>query len=396
MAYKTNTTIKSSKGASYDYCRISRKVKVLNEITGEISEQKKSFYGKSEKEAKQKYEDYKIEIDAAIEDYKKGGKNRPERRPFGEYLRWYIDNVFIPNGDIKASTKSRYINAYSSIFDGLDILSIPVGELTGERLQSVFSNTEIAASSRKAALKLLRRFYKYCSAQHITHDITGDIIIPSVESKRVNQDIIVYTEDELRAFKENTPLDHRLRFLIILAIYTGARVNELCALTYEDIDLSGESISINKGLAEIEPIRTDGEAAKTVIEITSTKTNDSIRSMPINELIIEEFKRHKKWHQAEMLQNGYRSDYLFTTSTGSLYYKSTLRKALKRLCIRLGVEPKGWHCFRHTFGSRLAEKGTPIQTVSKMMGHSDISVTSKYYINISTDEKRAALDALAL
>ena len=96
-----------------------------------------------------------------------------------------------------------------------------------------------------------------------------------------------------------------------------------------------------------------------------------------------------------MLKNNYRTNQIFTTSTGELYFKSSTRKALKRLCNKVKVEPKSWHTFRHTFGTKLAAAGVPIQTVSKLMGHSDISMTAKYYVYVDAERRRAAVDKIA-
>lgn len=406
MARKTNTKVTNAKGKSYDYCRISPYVEKYNEETGEWYKSRKQFYGNSEKEAKAKLDAYNqwVEEEKRKQQEVSFKREHLDQRSFGEYLKWYIENVFVPNNAIRPATKVRYINSYTNIFDNQSILKLPVGIVTGEDLQEVFTNAEAAPSSREAALKLIRNFYKYLSAQKITSDVTHGIIIPHAETKRQDQSVETYSDAELKIFQNDTPQDHRLRLMIILAIYTGARIAELAALSWDDIDIKREQIIINKSLSEIPALKTDIEAAKKkglplpkkLVEISDTKSIDSVRSVPINKIIIKEIKRHKAWQQSEMMQNGYRTNYLFTTKTGELYYKSNLRTALNRLCKKLGIESKGWHCFRHTYGSKLAANGVPIQTVSKLMGHSDISVTAKYYLHINTDEKKAALEKFVI
>lgn len=404
MARKTNTSVTSSTGKSYDYCRITPYVEKYNEETGEWYKSRKQFYGKTQKEAKAKLDKYNEEVEAKKAELAdiKYQRVHLDRRPFGSYMEKYIDTVFIPDPTVKPATKTRYINSYLNIFSDQSILKIPVGDVTGEDLQSVFSSSDAAPSSRTAALKLIKHFYKYCAAQHITHDITGRIVIPHPEQKIQDQSVEVFSDEDLRKFRDCVSQDHRLRLLVILAIYTGARIGELCALTWDDIDLKSGQLHINKSLTEVAPLKTDIDAAKAAgsdvpkatVEVMSTKTRFSVRTLDLQNIVIKEIKRHKIWQQEEMLKNGYRTDYLFTTKTGQLYYKSTLRTALKRLCIKINVQPKGWHCFRHTYGSKLASTGIPIQTVSKMMGHSDISVTAKYYINLSSEEKKKASEAI--
>jgi integrase len=63
--------------------------------------------------------------------------------------------------------------------------------------------------------------------------------------------------------------------------------------------------------------------------------------------------------------------------------------ALVRLCDRAGVEPKGWHAFRHTHATRLLQRGVPVHAVSKLLNHSNVGVTQKFYdASISLDFAR--------
>lgn len=389
MASKTNTTIKGKNGKEYKYLHISRKVMEYDESIGQFIEKRRSFYGKSKKEAEQKCEDFKKKMEELRIELNKSTSERLSERQFGESVASYIDNTLMPDSSTKDATKLRYINSYHNIFDGQDLLSKPIKAVCGEDLQSVFTKSTYAPSSKEAALKLLRNYYKYASSQHIAHDVTQGIVIPKAKTKRQDQSIVVYSKDELNAFLDRTPLDHRLRFLIVMAMETGCRIGELLALTYDDI--SEDGIRINKSVSEVAPIKADGHTRDRVVEIVDTKSIDSVRVMPMTDLIRNELVIHKRWQKKEMLRTGHRSNHVFTTKTGELYFPSNLRVALKRLCLRINIEPKGWHAFRHTYGSRYAAAGVPIEQVSKLMGHSDISVTAKYYLNVTSAQKMNAV-----
>lgn len=392
MAEKKNNTIKGNNGKVYNYYHSGCYVEDFNKKTGEFYMRRKFFSGKNKKDYDAKVEAHKEYIKSLKAELNKTAREKQQDRLFGEYVSWYIDNVFRINSAIKPATKTRYINSYRNIFDGQLILYKPIQDITGEDLQEILTNSEYAPSSKEAALKLLRNFYTYTSSMHIAHDITQGLVIPQVNHKRDDQSIEVFTDEELEKFKSLTPLNHRLRFMIIVAMNTGARIAEICALRYDDIDLDNGQIFINKSLAEITPIK--GDDTKARVEISSTKTKESKRTIPLDDETRTEFLRHKKWHDAEMDENGYSTEYIFTTKTGELYYKSSLRTALKRLSIKIGVEPRGWHVFRHTYGSDMAAAGVPIQEVCKLLGHSDISVTSRYYVNITSDQKRQASNKL--
>lgn len=363
-----------------EYYRMKKKVGMYKNKRGEWRPRYKLFYGKNKKAAQAKYDAYinKVSFEAD--------------KPIGQLMEQYIERVFEPDSSIKDTTKSRYLSAFYSWFNGSRLSEMPLSEVTGLDIQNEINSATVAPSSVKQAVKLLRRFYKYIAAQQITQDVTSALVLPKIEQKRQDQTIEVFTEDELKKFIENTPQEHRLRLLIILAINTGARIGELLALKYSD--LTSGQLHINKQLAEIQPVK--GSDQKTRIEIQTTKTPHSIRSIPLTEDTIKEIEAHKAWHKKEQKKNGYQSDFVFTTSTGQLYYKSSVRTHYARLCKLVGVPVKGFHTFRHTFGSRLAKNGVPIQTVAALMGHSSINVTSRYYINIESDIKKSAISTLKL
>ena len=379
MASKTNVEINGHK-----YYRIRRKVGQKQNKAGVWVPEYRFFYGKSEKDAKNKYEEY-MKRGAHVSDM-----------CFGALMDVFIDSVLLPDSSLKPTTKTRYVNAYRSVFNSAQILGADIDTITGLDLQAVYTQTDCAPSSIRAAHKLVKRFYTYIETQHMARDITPGVVLPAVEKKRKDQRVDVFTDAELRQFRNNTPADHRLRLLVVLGMETGARIAELLALTYNDI--ANGTIKINKSLSEIDPIKPSGTDIKTDdktrVEVSETKTPHSVRSVPLSEYAQKEIAAHRAWHLREMLKNGYRTDYIFTTSSGSLYYKSTVRTAFRRLCGAVGVRPRGFHVFRHTFGSRLAAAGVPIQTVSQLMGHSDISVTAAYYIDVPADEKRAAIERL--
>lgn len=375
MASKTNVTINGK-----EYYQLHRKVGMKKNKAGKWVSDYRYFYGKSKKEALAKYEKYMetVSLDA--------------KKPFGELAEWFIDNVFSVNNQLSGNTKTLYINAYKSVFEDSKISGQPLKDVTGADIQAVISDSSVKAATISQAVKLLRRFYKYLSAQNIAADITGNLVLPAIRQKKKDQTVETFTDAEIKKFISDTPKDHRLRLLVILAVSTGARIGELLALTYDDI--TGDQVRINKALQEVAPVRGSGE--KTKLVIGSTKTPSSVRAIPIDANTAAAVADHATWHKAEMKKNNYTTDYVFTTSSGQLYYKSSVRKHYNRLCKSLGITPKGFHTFRHTFGSRLAANGIPIQTVSKLMGHDNIVTTSKYYINIDDKEKRAAIDALKL
>ena len=283
----------------------------------------------------------------------------------------------------------------------MDITQKLITDITYRDMQAAYNNMTCAPSGVKSCHKLMRLFFKLMEREDICKDISRSLVVPKPKKKTDPGEVIVFTEEEIKAVKtylDRTDLPFyenrrvcRTRVLITLAINTGARISELLALTYNDI--KPDRIIINKQVSE-KPKFKDGKTAGHELVIDTTKTENSIRSIPITEETYALFEAHKKWHEAEMKKNRYTTDYVFTTDTGNLYDKCSLRHTLDKLHEDAGVPQYGFHAYRHTFGTRLAAKGVALQTLSSLMGHSDISITAKYYINVPVAEKVAAIKAL--
>ena len=180
-----------------------------------------------------------------------------------------------------------------------------------------------------------------------------------------------------------------LRLLIVLAVNTGLRFAELLALEYNDI--KDNILYVTKQLSEEAPLDGNGSS---VLHITRTKTINANRAIPLSESVMSEIKHHKAIQKAQMAEYGYITNYLFTTSNGTLYYKRNVNRSLTRLYKRIGVNHRKFHAYRATFATNLARAGVPIEQTAKLLGHGDIEVTARYYVHISAEQQKAAVEKI--
>jgi integrase len=131
------------------------------------------------------------------------------------------------------------------------------------------------------------------------------------------------------------------------------------------------------------------------LDVGDTKSMNSVRSIPLSENTLQEIERHKSWYDQEATDRGYdHHGFVFTSNSGRLLNKANVSRSLARACRRAGVTERHFHTRRATFITRLARAGVPIQIVSALAGHSDISVTARYYIGVSETEKKDAISKL--
>lgn len=373
-----------------EYYQLHVKVRPYLDKNGNRKEYK-TFYGKTVKECREKAD--KFNADSRL---------KAQEMFFGELVEDFIKNTFLPDPKIKERSKQRYVDAYNNNMAEHKVTKRLITEIDYRCLQEAYNEMTCAPTTIESIHKLLQRFFALMEQEGICKDPTKSLVVPKAEKKSKNGEIVVFTDEELEAVKsyidrtDVTGFEMRririLKFLILLAINTGARIGELLALTYDDI--YPDKIVINKQVIA-KPIFKDGKTDHYELSIEDTKTENSIRSVPITEEIYLELEQHRNWHQKEMLKKGYRTDQVFTTNTGRLHDPRSLRHTLDRLHEDAGVPQYGFHVYRHTFGTKLAANGVALQTLASLMGHSDISVTAKYYINIPAAEKVEAIKTLS-
>lgn len=382
MASKTNFKVNGQ-----EYYRITKTIgRKLNENGVEVPV-RKQFTGKSKKEAMQKYEDFMIKRKHGLVDSK---------HYFGIVADNWIYNFFIHDSTIKDTTKLLYIGHWNNYIRGTELYTLSFDEISSATIQEVYNDMNAPLSAIKSVNKLMKRFYRYLEHEGYSRNITTSLVVPKRE-RTIDDDegeIVIWTDEELHlilnSFDKADPR-FRMRFLIVLAYSTGCRINELLAIKYADITDNG--VRINKQVIN-RPVFKKGEKNTFTLDLDPPKSKASYRTVPINSDVKRELKRHKKWHEKEMKELGYETEFVFSTDSGGLCDARNVGRACARYYDRIGVERKGFHTYRHTFGTNLCRNGIPIQTASALLGHEDISVTAKYYVNIASDQKQKAVESL--
>lgn len=384
MAKKKNYT--AANGT--EYYRIRKKV-------GEDSNGKaimKAFYGSGKLEAEEKYRQYMKEQELAP------NKNRNDS--FGKIAKYYTYQVML-HENLAPGTIELYERQYREKLAPAAMMIRPIKEISSADIQTMLNvlakgrldgkEIDVSQSALKNLYKYLKRLFKYLSIEGYCQDIMISITLPRLEvesdSKRIKE-IEVFTEEEIRKIIE-TP--NRKQFLFQLALATGLRAGELLALTYDDFKDGNVSISkqINTHYKIDESSYREYERV-----IQKPKSSSSIRTVPLPLNVQAAFKKYVIWHRQEMLRNGYRTDHVFTSETGRLLDKGNLRMSWIRHLKRAGVEYKKFHACRSTYCTTLCKNGVPLETASKLMGHSDVNITAEFYRLVSSSEMKKAADKI--
>jgi integrase len=171
-------------------------------------------------------------------------------------------------------------------------------------------------------------------------------------------------------------LPERDRAIWATAMYAGLRRGELLALRWEDVDLAG-------GVIHVERSWDAKEGA------VGPKSRAGWRTVPIPAALRDYLVEHK-------LRSGRHVGLVFGTSYAQPFTPSNVRKRANAAWLRAGLEPIGLHECRHTFASLMIAAGVNAKALSAYMGHSSVTITLDRYGHLmpgNETEAAARLDA---
>lgn len=175
------------------------------------------------------------------------------------------------------------------------------------------------------------------------------------------------TSEEEKALRE--ALDKRneiskdhLKPLVILSLNTGMRRGEVFNLKWSDIDLRNKVLTV------------EGDTAK----------SGQTRHIPLNKEALSTLKNWKT-------KNNNEYGYVFPSKAGGRL--DNVKKSWTNLLTQAKIGNFRWHDLRHTFASKLARKGVPLNTSRELLGHSDLAMTLRYS-HLAPDIKAKAVDLL--
>lgn len=171
---------------------------------------------------------------------------------------------------------------------------------------------------------------------------------------------------------------------IMLCLYTGIRLGELCALKWEDISIEKRKLDIHATMTRIQT--PDDPLHKTKVIITSPKSACSVREIPLPSDMIRLLKKIKEPKGAYFLK-GLRNDYMEPRTMENRF------KAVTEAC---GIEDANFHALRHTFATRCIEQGFDVKSLSEILGHASVKITMDRYVHPTMELKQKNMDKLSI
>lgn len=217
----------------------------------------------------------------------------------------------------------------------------------------------------------------------LKHDYTVLFSSECISIKQERKDIRVFSCKEQERLLEYLQDNMNLTSLgILLCLFTGIRVGELCALKWDDINILEKKMQVKKTMQRI---RVDGSGKqKTEIRISEPKSACSIRTIPLPEAILDILKKY------------YKPDaYLLTCERDRFVEPRTMQNRFKSILSFCNISNANFHAIRHTFATRCIELGFDVKSLSEILGHASVAITMNRYVHPSMELKSENMERLS-
>ncbi|MEI5993972.1 tyrosine-type recombinase/integrase [Candidatus Enterococcus mansonii] len=288
-------------------------------------------------------------------------------------------NIWLNQQMVEQLKESTYASYQSKLtIHVLPVIGrIPLNSLhTGHLDQLVTQlNEKLAPNSVHIVFRIIKSCLKVAQERgHIFLNPAEHTRLPKIEKKQLPALTRGQQAQVIKESKKNTK-----GLPILLALETGMRIGEICALKWSDIDFEQQIINVRRTKQRITS-RSFGKEKTKLIE-TTPKTRKAIRTIPITETLMEQLLKAKD--QA--------SSAAVVEINGHAVEPRTISYRFEKLKKKLGLSDIVFHSLRHTFATRCVEIGINIATVSALLGHASIKMTLDTYTSSFIDDQRNAM-----
>lgn len=274
-------------------------------------------------------------------------------------------NIFISE-HINA-TKNTLIT-YKNALNVVDVLKDKkLSTITTQDILHQFNHSVYAVATINLAYRVLNMLFNYAISPYKVVRENPCKPIKPLKQRDVKK-VSVITADELQRLDELKDSNYLYYVLFMVARYTGARYGEIIAITWNDIDFTNKTITINKQWVAL---------GNNQFDYSFTKSTNGIRTIPIPPALLVILTKYKNVCTTDRLFNFRRSN---TTTPNRILQKY--------------IPEKSMHAFRHTYATTLLANNVDVKTVASLLGDT-VDTVIHNYIHYTDEMRLKAAESVA-
>ena len=333
-------------------------------------------YGKTYREAKQKVTQAKT---ALLTEKPIATTSRKRRFAFycDEWLR-------INRNRIKESTYVKYsgiIEKHIKPKLGGCLVQSLTSLIVEQFSHDLLYEEELSPKTVKDILTMLHSVIKYTSRQFPDPLPMIEIAYPKVPKNEIR---VMSVEEQTRFVKYLLEDMDECKFGVLLALVTGMRIGEVCALRWENVSIKEQTIKVKATMQRLQNLDGNGDA-KTKVVISEPKSDTSVRMIPLTDYAV---------NLCKTIFCSNPSAFVLTGEIDCFIEPRTMQYKLERYTAKCGLEGVHFHTLRHTFATRCVEVDFEIKSLSEILGHSSPQITLERYVHSSMELKRSNMNKL--
>ncbi|SFX40403.1 site-specific integrase [Ruminococcus sp. XPD3002] len=278
---------------------------------------------------------------------------------------------------VKTSTFANYLMKVEKhilpVFGGIryDMLTVQMlNNFIQEKLDSGLSAKYVSD-----IVIVFKSMAKYTAKIHGFRNILADVELPKVH----RSEAVLLTRNQqlhLCRYLQRNPCTTSL--CVLLSLYTGLRVGEVCGLMWRDIDFEKSILTVRR---TVQRIRNSTHETRLIADTPKSRT--SRRSIPIPKFLIKLLRDSRSNENCYILSG---SEHIIEPRTLQRRFKSILKKA--------DLPSVSYHSLRHAFATNCLQAGFDVKTLSEILGHASVETTLNRYVHTSMERKIACMALL--
>lgn len=344
----------------------------------------------TEKSARKKAEAFA----ATFEKECRAGITSDSRQKFQEYCD-YVIGLKEQRG-VKHSTITSYRDLTGRIYPAIG--HIKLRDLRADHLNALYLSLSKEGQNKRTggrlSAKTIREHHRLISTVLeqalkdglIPYNVANRAELPKVERKAVNY----FQPEQIAAIGEALEAEPiKWKALTHLLLITGARRGEILGLKWSKVDFKNNRIYICNNVLYSPALGIYEDTPK-------TPTSNRFISLPTETMQL--LKQYKLWQAEEILRLGVyyqRNDFVFSQDNGRPMHPDSVTRWLSRFSARHGLPHINPHAFRHTMASMLYFNGVDSVSISKRLGHAQVSTTTDIYAHVIEEADKKNADILA-
>lgn len=278
---------------------------------------------------------------------------------------WYA-NLWLERKQccIKKSSYERYKNMLC-----IHILVVfgdyKIEEITENMMIDYFkSKKDLSASTQKMMKYLIRSIIEESG-------ISSSLCFKNIKLQPLRVNTTTLNNSQFECLS-NYCLNHynRISRAVMLALYGGLRIGEVCALKWKDVDLDSGLLYVNQSVIRL----------KEGLQLNTPKTSSSQRVVPMPSVLIDYLKMYE-----------IKRDSFVVSNSMDLYDPRCVQRCFKTLCKKYHFNMH-FHALRHTYATTCMMRGMDMKSLSEILGHSNVSITLSLYVHSSIEHKKKQVD----